>query len=367
MKITRLSVFQKGLPYVGGGLAVGDLTKERTRTFDTFNSTVVVIDTDAGISGCGEACPWGASNLGALPAMPGLADALLGNDPRELHRIERIMDAAIAGHSYAKSAVDMACWDIHGKSAGMPVYMLLGGKLCDGAPLYRCVMEQEHDKIRAEMEQYRAAGYKYFKLRVGIEPERDIALIRFAAGVAQPGEVVYADANCRWTLHDALKVVRAVDDLDVMIEQPCLTYEECLHVRARTNLSMKLDELVTDQSMAERLTQDMIADVACVKMARIGGLTKARRIRDYLVDHGIKVVTECMMGGEIVSAAVSHFAASTPAELLFNTTDLHAYNTRSTGTPAPPTSDGRLYCHNAPGLGVAPDFESLGDPVAVFE
>ncbi len=244
--------------------------------------------------------------------------------------------------------------------------MLLGGKLCNGAPLYRCVMEQTHDKILAEMEQYRAAGYKYFKLRVGIEPESDIELIRFAATAAKLGEVVYADANCRWTLYDALKVVRAVDDLDVLIEQPCLTYEECLHVRSRTNLSMKLDELVTDQTMAERMTQDLIADVACVKMARIGGLTKARRIRDYFVNHGVKVVTECMMGDEIVSAAVSHFAASTPEELLFNTTDLHAYNAESTGTPAPPTSDGRLFCSDAPRLGVEPDFESLGDLVAVY-
>ncbi len=119
--------------------------------------------------------------------------------------------------------------------------------------------------------------------------------------------------------------------------------------------------------MAERMTQDLVADVACVKMARIGGLSKARRIRDYLVDHGIKVVPECMMGGEIVSAAVSHFAASTPSELLFNTADLHTYNAESTGTPAPPTSDGRLYCDDAPGLGVEPDFESLGGPVAIYE
>jgi cis-L-3-hydroxyproline dehydratase len=66
-------------------------------------------------------------------------------------------------------------------------------------------MEQEHDKILAEVEQYRVAGYKYFKLRVGIEPESDIELIRFVAEAAKPGEVVYADANCRWTLHDAVR------------------------------------------------------------------------------------------------------------------------------------------------------------------
>ncbi len=298
--------------------------------------------------------------------MPSLAGALLGQDLRELEKIGLKMDGAIEGCTYAKSTLDMACWDILGKSNGVPVYKLLGGKLTDGAPLYRCVMEQEHDKIQAEMEQYRA-GYKYFKLRVGIQPDADIELIRFAAGLAQPGEVVYADANCRWTLPEALKVVRAVEDLDILIEQPCLTYEDNMQVRANTNQSMKLDELVTDLSMAERIVQDRAADVACVKMARIGGLTKARKIRDLFVDNGVKVVTECMMGGEIVSAAVSHFAASTPAELLFNTTDLHAYFTKSTGTPPPPTPNGRLYCSDSPGLGVEPDFDGLGNPVAVFE
>ena len=367
MKISKISVFQMGLPYGGGGLAVGDLSEERTRTFDTFNCTVVVIETDAGLSGCGESCPWGPTDPGTMRAIPILASALLGQDPRELYKIGSKMDAAIEGHTYAKSALDISCWDILGKSKDTPVYNLLGGKLTDGAPLYRCVMEQEHDKIRAEIEQYRAAGYKYLKLRVGIQPEEDIELIRFAAEIAEPGEVVYADANCRWTLPEAMKVAQAIEDFDVMIEQPCLTYDDCLHVRTNTNQSMKLDELVTDQFIAERIIRDRAADVACVKMARVGGLTKARRLRDIFVDQGVKVVTECMMDGEIVSAAVSHFAASTPADFLFNTTDLHAYITESTGSPAPPTSDGRLYCRDTPGLGVEPDFESLGDPVAVYE
>jgi len=130
---------------------------------------------------------------------------------------------------------------------------------------------------------------------------------------------------------------------------------------------MKLDEFVTDQSMAERLTQDTITDVACVKMARVGGLTKARRICDYFVDYGIKVVTECMMGGRDRICGRVAFCSFIPHELLFNTTDLHAYNTESTGTPAPPTSEGLLYCRDKPGLGVEPDFESFGDPVAVYE
>jgi L-alanine-DL-glutamate epimerase-like enolase superfamily enzyme len=367
MKIAKINVYQKDLPYCGGGLAVGDLTESRTRRFDTFNTTVVVIETDAGIMGAGESCPWGPTDPGTRRAMPILARALLGKDPRDLCAIEQAMDAALEGHTYAKSALDIACWDILGKSRGLPLYELLGGKLTDGAPLYRCVMEQEHDKIQAEMAQYRVAGYKYFKLRVGIEPQKDIALIRFVASLAQPDEVVYADANCRWTLPEAMDVARAVEDIDMLIEQPCETYEDCLKVRQNTSQSMKLDELVTNQSMAERIIEDNAAEVACVKMARVGGLTKARRIRDQFIDKGIKVVTECMMGGEIISAAVAHFAASTPPDLLFNTTDLHAYFTKSTGTPPPPTSNGRLYCSDAPGLGVEPDFASLGVPVAVFD
>jgi L-alanine-DL-glutamate epimerase-like enolase superfamily enzyme len=239
--------------------------------------------------------------------------------------------------------------------------------LTDGAPLYRCVMEQEHDKIKAEVEQYRASGYKYFKLRVGIEPDKDIELIKFAANLAEPGEIVYADANCRWTLSEALEVVKAIEGLDVMIEQPCLSYEDCIKVRENTGLLIKLDELVTDLTMAKKIVRDHSADVVCIKMSRVGGLSKALEIRDFFVKKGIKVVTECMMGGEIVSAAVSHFSASTPSEFLFNTGDLHAYVTASTGNISPPTLNGRIYCNDSSGLGVEPDLTSLGTPIAIYQ
>ena len=89
-------------------------------------------------------------------------------------------------------------------------------------------------------------------------------------------------------------------------------------------------------------------------------------MRDVLIDAGIPVVAEDTWGGEIASAALAHFAASTPAEYLVNSTDLHNYVTRSTGTPGPPVADGRLYASDEPGLGVVPDYDSLGDPILVF-
>ena len=129
---------------------------------------------------------------------------------------------------------------------------------------------------------------------------------------------------------------------------------------------MKLDECINGMGAARRVFADRGAEICCLKIANLGGLSKARRVRDFLVDSRMAVVAEDSWGGEIATATLAHFAASTPAEFLVNTTDLHNYNTRSTGTPAPRTAGGNLYASEAPGLGVAPDLQSLGAPVAVY-
>ena len=367
MKISRISIYRADLPYVGGAYAWG-----AGNVITTAKTTVVVVETDAGLSGCGEFCPCGenymeAHSEGVEAAARLLAPRLLGEDPRQLHVIERLMDASVGGHGYAKAPIDAACWDILGKSAGLPVYALMGGKLTDGGAMYRVVPQKPLKEAAVEMEAHRAAGYRQFQIKVGGDWRRDIESIIQAAELLQPGENAYGDANRGWTVHDAVKVVRAVRDTGAMIEQPCATYEECLHVRARTDLPMKLDECVTDLFAAERIVRDRAAEVLCLKISNLGGLTKARRVRDYVVEHGLSVVSEDTWGGEITTAAVAHFAASTPVELLYNTTDLCNYNIRSTGTPKPRTENGKLFASDAPGLGVEPDYDTLGAPVAVYE
>jgi len=134
---------------------------------------------------------------------------------------------------------------------------------------------------------------------------------------------------------------------------------------------MKLDECVTGMNVAQKIVADRGAEIHCLKLPNLGGLSKARRVRDYLVENRIPVVAEDTWGGEITTSVVAHFAASTPEEYLINSTDLMNYNTRSTGTRStslggPTTRNGKLYASDIPGLGVEPDFESLGDPVAEF-
>lgn len=366
MKITGIRVFKVGLPYVDGAYKWG-----AGNAITTAASSVVVIDTDAGISGCGEFCPCGenymeAHSEGTEAAARLLAPVLLGEDPRQVARIEALMDNTIRGHGYAKAPFDAACWDILGKSLDAPVWLLLGGKLTDGAPLYQVVPQNPRDETIAKMEAFREAGYRQFQIKVGANWAEDIERIRTAVPLLKPGEKAMADANQGWRVDDALRVARATRDLDYIMEQPCQTYDECQHVRRRTDLPMKLDECVTDMGVCHKIVQDKGADLVCLKISKQGGLSKARRMRDYLVDRRIPVVAEDTWGGQIVTATLSHFAASTPPEFLVNSTDLHNYVTRSTGTPGPEVRNGRMYVSDAPGLGVDPVYDSLGQPVAEY-
>lgn len=367
MKITRIRIYKTPLPYVDGAYVWG-----AGNAIETAMASVVVVDTDAGLQGCGEFTPCGENYMVAhsegVEAFARLAaPRLLGEDPRQLWRMERLMDSITQGHGYAKAPFDAAFWDILGKATDQPVWMLMGGKLTDGAPMYRVAPQKSVPETIRELEAHRASGYRQFQIKVGGDWVTDIDRIRQAVPLLKPGEKAMADANQGWRVDNAIRVARATRDLDFILEQPCHTYEECQQVRRVAEQPMKLDECVTGIQMARRIVEDRGAEICCLKISNLGGLSKARRVRDFLIDHGIPVVSEDTWGGQITSSAVAHFATSTPEEMLQNTTDLHHYVTRSTGIGGPTVKNGKLYAPDTPGLGVTPDFESLGAPVATYE
>jgi len=364
VKITGISLYKTPLPYVGGSYGWG-----AGNAITTAIASVVVIDTDAGLQGCGEFTPCGenymvAHSEGVEALLRLVAPSLLGEDPRQVARIEALLDHLVQGHGYAKSPIDIACWDLLGQSCGQPLWMLMGGKLTDGAPMYRVAPQKATDETVAEMQRYREQGYRQFQIKVGSDWSGDIERIQTGVSLLEPGEKAMADANQGWRVDNAIRVARATADLDYILEQPCRTYEECQQVRRVAQQPMKLDECITGMAAAQRVVADKGAEICCLKLSNLGGLSKARRVRDFLVDNRLPVVSEDTWGGEITTAAVAHFAASTPEEYLQNTTDLMNYNTRSTGIGGAYARDGKLYAPDGPGLGVSPDFESLGPAVA---
>jgi L-alanine-DL-glutamate epimerase-like enolase superfamily enzyme len=365
MRITRISCYRVELP-----LHEGSYKWSGGKAVSVFDSTVVAVDTDAGITGYGEVCPLGPFYLPAYAAgvragVKELGPHLLGEDPTQLLKLNRRMDAALQGHPYVKSGLDMACWDILGKVTGQPVCVLLGGRYGDDFLLYRAISQQAPEAMAANVAGYRAQGYHRFQLKVGGEADVDVARIRAVAAVLQPGDRLIADANTGWLMHDALRVVRAVRDVDVYIEQPCRSYEECLTVRRHTDHPFVLDENVDSLDMLLRGHADRAMDVVNIKISKFGGLTKAKQARDLCAHLGVAMTIEDSWGGDIVTAAIAHLAHSTPPELLFTSTDFNSYVTVSFADGAPQRTNGRLAASNTPGLGVAPKWDVLGNPVLV--
>jgi len=335
---------------------------------ERFDSTVVAIHTDTGVTGYGEVCPLGPAYLpayaaGARTGIAEIAPHLMGLDATELILVNARMDAALRGHPYVKSALDMACWDILGKTAGLPVATLLGGRFGESFALYRAISQDTPARMAGSVAHYRAEGYTKFQLKVGGEPDEDIDRIRAAAAELQRGDVLIADANTGWTQHQALRVAGAVRDVDVYIEQPCASYRECLAVRRHTDRPFILDELVDSIGMLVDAAGDHAMDVINLKISKVGGLTKARQIRDLAVSLGIALTIEDTWGGDIITAAIAHLAHSTPPGYLFSATDFNSYVTVSNATGAPQRAHGRLAAPLEPGLGVTPRWDVLGQAV----
>jgi len=363
MRITALTVYQVDLP-----LHEGNYSWSEGKSVDVFDSTVVQIDTDAGVTGFGEVCPLGPVYLpayaaGARTGMQQLGPQLIGEDPTQLQALNGTMDRLLKGHPYVKSAIDMACWDIFGKVADMPVCTLLGGRYGDDVVLYRAISQRSPAEMAENVARYRQEGYRRFQLKVGGRPEDDIERIRAVREVLEPHDKLVADANTGWLMHEALRVAGAVRDIDVYIEQPCATYEQCLSIRRNTTLPFVLDEVIDSIDAILKGAADHAMDAVNIKISKFGGLTKAKQARDLCVSLGIAMTLEDSWGGDIVTAAIAHLAHSTPTDYLFTTTDFNSYVTTSIAEGAPQRVNGRMAASTEPGLGIRPRPDVLGDPV----
>ena len=338
------------------------------KSVDVFDSTIVAVETDDGLIGYGECCPLGpfylpAYGAGVRTGIKELGPHLIGQNPIETGKLNQLMDQCLKGHPYVKSPIDIACWDIKGQVTGMPVCEMLGGRYGDDFVLYRAISQIEPEAMAANVKKYRDEGYRRFQLKVGGNPDEDIERIKLAAAELNPGDKLIADANTGWLMHEAARVVRAVDDIDVYIEQPCETYEECLSIRERTSHPFILDEVINGIDILVRGHADRAMDVVNIKISKFGGITKAALARDLCVKLGITMTLEDSWGGDITTAAIAHLAHSTPTDYLFTATDFNSYVTVSTADGAPQRNNGRMSASNDPGLGIKPKMNILGNPV----
>lgn len=367
MKITRISLWHLPLTsheayYMADG-----------KTCDTVETTVLRVETNVGVDGWGEVCPiphyLPAYARGVGPALQELAPVVIGTNPIGPEALMAKADSWLQGHVYAKSALDIALWDITGKRANLPVYALLGGQQAGRMPLYHsitCVAPQDMARMASEAQN---AGITQFQVKLGADSDwqADVERLRCVRAAVGDKALVYGDWNCGATSLDATRVGRAVADLDIMLEQPCATIDDCARVRAATGLPMKLDETAHDTASLLEGHQKGCMDAVALKLSKFGGLSATRRARDLCLHLGAKMCIEDTWGSDITTAAVLHLAASTPPARLLNTCDLSGYVAPRLVPDAPVRRDGYISPPEGPGLGIAPDPGAFGKPDLILD
>ena len=261
MKITRISVYQIDLPLEHPyWLSAGRLK------FETLDATLVKIETDAGLTGWGEGTPWGhtyipAHGPGIRAGIETMAPFVPGLNPRRALDVERTMDLALPGHLYAKSLIDMACWDIAGQVAGLPISDLMGGGSRTPRPIASSVGARTAEETRAVINRYRQRGYIAHSVKIGGDVTRDISRIRDVEDLRVPEDIILYDVNRGWTRQQALRVMSAVEDLNVMLEQPCETLDDIAAISGKHASPVSVDESLVTLQDATRIARDGIAEI----------------------------------------------------------------------------------------------------------
>ena len=366
MKITRISVWALKLPLARPySLAGGRLH------FDHLDSTLVRLNTDEGIAGWGEGCPWGATYLpafarGIRAGVEELAPVILGLDPCRTEVVYQAMNKALPGHPYIKSAIDMACWDLAALSAGRPLCDLLGGRTAGKVRLHSSIPSGTTAEIMDEIEIARGHGYTFHSVKIGGDFAGDIERMRYIDERMGSNEELTFDCNRSWLPAEAITALNATRDLNRVVEQPCETIEQHLQVRRNVSQTLAIDESLKTLGDLLHIVETGACEVAGLKLTRVGGLSVARRIRDLCIEAGIQLNIEDTGGTTLQATAAVHLAQATPEpfrratwlcfdKLTHNPVDAGAVN-----------QDGWTVAPELPGIGAVPDVDALGEPIAVY-
>jgi L-alanine-DL-glutamate epimerase-like enolase superfamily enzyme len=335
---------------------------------DQLETVVVAVEASDGTVGWGEVSALGtyapAFAGGARAALPLLAPALLGLDPSHAAVVNARLDETLNGHPYAKSGLDMACYDLAARLAGVRVCDLLGGPFGGALEVYRAISLAEPEAMAEQARRFAEAGYRRLQVKVGEDPATDVERVRAVRQSVGPGVVLFADANGGWTTRDArLFLARLEDEAGIVLEQPCLTSAECARLRSSCRWPIVLDESIDSLEAFLHARELGGADGITIKLSRVGGLTRARTIRDAAVALRVPVTVEDTGGAEIDTAAIVHLFASTPVPFRIHTYPFHEIVAGPFAAGMPAVRGGQLELPEGPGLGVEPDLSALGDPI----
>ena len=289
------------------------------RSTTQVQTLVVEVRDDEGVQGYGEAPQvWrvtGESLAGAEACVRGpLRDVLVGRSPDDLQDLLVGVEAAVVGNAGAKAAVDVGLHDLNARRLGISLPRLLGtSRHRVGTDV--TVSAGDADAVCAEAHKRQADGFRVLKLKAGGDPATDVAAIAEVRRTVGPGVGLRVDANQAWTVHQAIRAIRTLEDADVgleLVEQPVAAadLEGLATVTAEVETPVMADESVFGLRDLHRMLELRAADLVNVKLAKCGGLRPARAMLELAAACGVGTMVGSMMEGPIgVGAAASLVAA----------------------------------------------------------
>ncbi|KAM0083768.1 hypothetical protein ACKRZS_003968 [Fusarium odoratissimum] len=365
MHIQDITVFSYDANY-----RYGTYSMSNGRLAKGHKSLVVRIRSNDGFEGWAETAPLGSDYLpssftGELAAIQELGHQLLGLDPRSPAAIDDVMNRAMMGAYAAKAVIDMACWDILGKSLGLPTAILFGGYLTERPRAFSVIGIRETEAAVTQAKDEFGKGATTMQLKGGDNPLVDAQRVRAIRAALPDHVVLWVDANGGWTLDEALSFARTIgQEIAIGVEQPCRTLHDCAEFGRRTGLPITLDEsIVTLADLFEAHAAGITG--VNIKPSRVGGLTKARLIRDAAVALDMVINCDDTWGSALTTAQNVLLATTTPSHRL-RAVDLFCEWTEPLIADIPRMEeDGRITPSTEPGNGyTAIVMDMLGEPLA---
>jgi L-alanine-DL-glutamate epimerase-like enolase superfamily enzyme len=330
------------------------------RRTDVLRSLLVEVTDGDGVTGVGEAAQvWqvtGESIASIRACIEGpLADRVVGTDPGDLVETLRRMSSAVHGNPTAKAAVDIALHDLSAHRLGIPLVRLLGGSSLR-MPTDVTVSASGADLLAATAAARVADGFTVLKLKVGTDPDGDVARVLAVRAAVGPAAILRLDANQGWTPRAAVRVISRLEEsgADVeLVEQPVAAadLDGLRWVTDHVETDILADESVFGVRDLIAVLQRRAADMVNVKLAKAGGLRPARTLLELADAHGVGTLVGTMMEGPVGVGAAASLAA---AHRTGTTDDLDAaWWLASPPFPGGATYEGaEVHLPDSPGLGV---------------
>lgn len=331
--------------------------RSHIRTSSTTRSAIVRVDTDAGLTG------WGEHNVNFLPDISArrmqheASEWVVGRDPLNLEAFHR--DCPL--ETRLKSGLELALWDLCGKTAGVPVAVLLGGILRPEVELAACMGIQSYEQAGELARYYVGQGYTTLKTKAGADPEEDLEMVRGVRDAVGDRLRLRIDPNRAYTLEQALDLARRLEEYNLeYVEQPIPAepLEEAAWLRGRTRTPIALNESVTGPASVWEILKRDAAAFILPDTPQAGGLLPCVKIGHLCEAAGVPAIMHCGHDLGPKTAAMVHLAAACPAYSLANDSTYYGLEQDITTEPLP-IRNGRIPVPDLPGLGVEGDLDKL--------